>query len=72
MAGTRATSGQPLSQAATNGGVKVEGGLNLPGIVTVRVVSSRNFSVQYTDGLEGTQAWLRVREAGAEASCALL
>lgn len=40
------------------------GRLNLPGIVIVRVVSSRNFSVQYTDGLECTQAWLRVREAG--------
>lgn len=68
MAGTRATSGQPLSQVATNGEVEVMGGFDLPGIVMERVVSSRNLSVQYTDGLECTQSWLRVREAGAEAS----
>lgn len=39
------------------------GGLHLPGTVTVRVVSSRNLSVQYTDGLECTRAWLRAGEA---------
>lgn len=39
------------------------GGLNLPGMVTVRVVSSRNLSVQYTDGLECTRAWLRAGKA---------
>lgn len=53
---------------ATNGEAEVVGGLNLPGTVMLRVVSSRNFSVQYTDGLECIQSWLRVREAGAEAS----
>lgn len=34
--------------------MEVVGGLNLPGTVTVRVVSSINLSVQYTDGLECT------------------
>lgn len=29
--------------------------VNLPGTVMVSVVSSRNLSVQYTDGLEHTQ-----------------
>lgn len=68
MAGPRPTCGQPLSQAATNGEVEVVSGLHLPGSVMERVVSSRNLSVQYTDGLECIQSWLRVREAGAEAS----
>lgn len=68
MAETRAPYGQALSQAATNGEVEVVSGLNLPGTVMERVVSSRNLSVQYTDGLECIQSWLRVREAGAEAS----
>lgn len=48
------------------------GGLNLPGTVIVRVVSSRNLSVQYTEGLEYTESRLRVKEAGAQTSRALL
>lgn len=49
-----------------DGEVGVVGGLSLPGTVTVRVVSSRNLSVQYTEGLEYTEGWLRAKEARAQ------
>lgn len=49
-----ATSGPPLSEVTPDGEVEVGGGLHPPGTVMVRVVSSRNLSVQYTDGLEYT------------------
>lgn len=58
---------QPLDRE-----VGLVGGRHLPGTVMVRVVSSRNLSVQYTEGLEHTKQWLRVKAAGAQEACALL
>lgn len=42
------------------------GGLSLPGTVIARVVSSRNLSVQYTEGLEYTKVWLRAKDGRAQ------
>lgn len=55
----KSPSGQPLSQRPPR--ERGRRRLDLPGTVTVRVVSSRNLSVQYVDGLEHSPARLRVR-----------